>query len=73
MKNVIGPVAIRVQLLDDDKEGAAPLASIFGGFKEPRFVTEHLTPVAYNPGKVVMWYSELKYTENKQTNNKSFF
>jgi hypothetical protein len=59
-KNVINPVVIRVQLLDDDKEGSAPLPAIFGGFKEPRFVTEHTTPVAYNPGKMVMWYSELK-------------
>ncbi len=59
-KNVVNPVAIRVQLLEDDKEGAAPVPAIFGGFKEPRLVTEHVTPVAYNPGKTVLWYSELK-------------
>ena len=59
-KGVTGPIAIRIQLLEEDKEGQVGLPAVFGGFKEPRFVTEHVTPVAFNPGKQVMWYSELK-------------
>jgi hypothetical protein len=59
-KGWTNPIAVKIELLDDDKEGQTGLPVVFGGFKEPQFVASHISPIAYNPGKVVMWYSEVK-------------
>lgn len=59
-KGVVNPVAIKVALLEDDRENTSPLVAMYGGFKEPKLVPDLLTPVAYNAGKVGHWYSELK-------------